>query len=233
MSTWLITGASRGLGKHLSREMARRGHTVIAAARDAGLLATLANESFAGDIVPLPLDLADAASIHPTIERALAAHGSIDGLVNNAAIGDYRPFLDHREDELLRLVQVNISAVMQLCHALLPHFLARGAGHIVNIGSDLARRPLANMAPYVASKHALLGFSHSLLREVKDRGVRVNLINPGIIDTDFGGASEGSRPAHASLQPREFARLIADVIDGQFGNLVVDELIVHPLGQDY
>ncbi len=233
MAIWLITGASRGLGRYLSREMARRGHTVIAAARDSGLLATLANESSNGHIVPLPLDLADSAAIRPAIDRALLDHGPIDGLINNAAIGDYRPFLEHREDELLTLVQVNIAAVMQLCLALLPHFLQRGAGHIVNIGSDLARRPLANMAPYVASKHALLGFSHSLLREVKDRGVRVNLINPGIIDTDFGGASEGSRPAHASLQPREFARLIADLIEGQLGHLVVDELIVHALGQDY
>ncbi|MBL8243379.1 MAG: SDR family NAD(P)-dependent oxidoreductase, partial [Rhodanobacteraceae bacterium] len=109
---------------------------------------------------------------------------------------------------------------------------AQRAGHIVNIGSDLARRPLANMAAYVASKHGLAGFSHSLLREVKDAGIKVSLVNPGIIDTGFGGGSEGSRDRAASLHPATLARLILDAVL-QPGSVVVDELTVHPAGQDF
>jgi short-subunit dehydrogenase len=88
------------------------------------------------------------------------------------------------------------------------------------------------MTAYVASKHGLTGFSHSLLREVKGAGIKVSLINPGIIDTDFGGGTEGTRDQAGSLQPADLARLILQVIE-QPGSTLVDELSVHPLGQDF
>jgi len=133
---------------------------------------------------------------------------------------------------MLQILQVNLGAVMQICQAVLPRMRAQRAGQIVTSGSDLARQPLANMAAYAASKHGLLGFSHSLLREVKDDGIRVSLINPGIIDTAFGGAEEGSRDPAASLHPTTLARLILDAVL-QPRNMVVDELTVHPLGQAF
>jgi short-subunit dehydrogenase len=88
---------------------------------------------------------------------------------------------------------------------------------------------------YAASKHGLAGFSHSLLREVKGQGVKVTLVNPGIIDTDFGAKDgetlEGTRGAEWSLRPAQLAALIVQMIE-QPGNVLVDELTVHPLGQD-
>lgn len=232
MSTWLITGASRGLGSHLTRQLADRGHRVIACARDQARLAALASGCAPGLIQPLGLDLADAAQIRPRLTAALDQVDRLDGIINNAGFGLYKPFLEHSESELLAIMQVNLTAVVQVCYALLPRLLAQGQGHIVNIGSDLGRRPLANMAPYVAAKHGLAGFSHSLLREVRASGIKVSLINPGIIDTDFGGGTEGSRDPAASLRPEELARLIIQVID-QPGSTLVDELSVHPLGQDF
>jgi short-subunit dehydrogenase len=140
--------------------------------------------------------------------------------------------MEHSESELVAIIQVNLTAVIQICHAVLPRLLGQGRGHIVNIGSDLGRRPLANMAAYAAAKHGLAGFSHSLLREVKSAGIKVSLINPGIIDTDFGGGTEGSREGAWSLRPGDLARLIIQVIE-QPGSTLVDELSVHPLGQDF
>ncbi len=226
--TWLITGASRGLGRHLSLALAARGHRVIAAARDAARLAELAAEDSAGRIQPLVLDLSDASKL----AARLAELPALTGVINNAGIGSYRAFLEHSERESLDILQVNLGAVVQICHAVLPGMLAKGHGHILNIGSDLGRRPLANMAVYAASKHGLTGFSHSLLREVKDRGIKVTLINPGIIDTDFGGGSEGSRDPAASLQPAQLANLVLAMIEAP-GSMLVDELSVHPLGQDF
>jgi len=168
----------------------------------------------------------------PIVRAAIAALPTLGGVINNAGIGSYKAFAEHEETELLDIVQVNLGAVMQICHAVLPKLLAQGHGHIVNIGSDLARRPLANMAAYAASKHGLAGFSHSLLREVKNAGIKVSLINPGIIDTDFGGAAEGSRDAAWSLRPAQLAQLIVQVIE-QPGSMLIDELTVHPLGQDF
>lgn len=228
--TWIVTGASRGLGRHIALQLAGQGDEVLAIARDGGLLHTLADAA-PGRITPLVLDLADATAIAPTMAAALAPLAQVSGLVNNAGIGAWRPFVEHSEAESLAIVQVNLAAAIQMTHAVLPRLLAQGRGHIVHVGSDLARRPQANMAVYAATKHGLAGFSHSLLREVKDRGVKVSLVNPGIIDTGFGGGAEGSRDAAWSLRPAELAALVVQVLR-QPGHQLVDELTVHPLGQD-
>lgn len=230
--TWLITGASRGLGRHLAMTLAARGHRVIAAARDLPRLQQLAAAAPDGRITPLQLDLADATTLGATVASALSNVEPLSGVINNAGIGSYKAFVDHDERESLDILQVNLGAVIQICHAVLPKLLAQGSGHIVNISSDLARRPLANMAVYAASKHGLAGFSQSLLREVKGAGIKISLINPGIIDTDFGGAAEGSRDESWSLRPAQLAELIVQVIE-QPGSVLVDELSVHPLGQDF
>lgn len=230
MRTWLVTGASRGLGRALALQLAGRGDRVLAVARDEGGLRALAAQAGAGAIVPVPLDLADARAIRPALEAAIGAAGGLDGAINNAGIGSYKPFLDHDEAELLRVLQVNLGAAMQVCHVVLPHLLARGGGQIVHIGSDLGRRPLAQMAPYVATKHGLLGFSHSLLREFKDRGVRVTLVNPGIIDTGFGGGIEGDGDGRGSLRPAELAAQVVAVLDAPPG-VLVDEITLHPVAQ--
>ncbi|MCE3004933.1 MAG: SDR family NAD(P)-dependent oxidoreductase [Xanthomonadaceae bacterium] len=229
MRTWIVTGASRGLGRQLALQLAGRGDRVLAVARDAGGLQALAAHTD-GRIVPVPLDLAEARAIRPMLEAAIAAAGGIDGAINNAGIGAYKPFLDHDEDELLRVLQVNLGAVMQVCRVVLPHLVARGGGQIINIGSDLGRRPLANMAPYVATKHGLLGLNHSLLREFRDRNVRVTLVNPGIIDTGFGGGEEGRGDGRGSLRPSELAAQVLAVLDAPPG-IVIDEITLHPLGQ--
>ena len=228
MSTWIVTGASRGLGRQLSLQLAARGHDVIACARDSDGLRALSQQDLR--IQPLPLDLSRSDSVVTTIRDAIDGVETLAGVINNAGIGSYKPFLDHGERELIDILQVNLIATMQICHAALPKLLAQGHGHIVNVGSDLGRRPLANMAPYVASKHGLTGFSHSLLREVKDRGVRVSLIQPGLIDTGFGGGVEGSGDGHGCLDPSLLARMILHVIDAP-AQMVLDEVTLHPLGQ--
>tara|TARA_B100002049_G_C15977334_1_gene331418 strand:- start:471 stop:806 length:336 start_codon:yes stop_codon:yes gene_type:complete len=105
-------------------------------------------------------------------------------------------------------------------------------GHIVNIGSDLAQKPLANMTPYVASKHGVQGMSQSLLKEVKDNGVKVTIINSGIVDTYFHGGEAGEQPAHQSLDPNELAQLVGQVVQ-QPGYQLIDQLTVHPLHQAF
>jgi short-subunit dehydrogenase len=230
MRTWLITGASRGLGRALALHLSARGDRVLAVAREPAGLHALADRCGPGRIDAVPLDLADAGAIRPTLDAAIAGAGGIDGAINNAGIGAYKSFLAHDEAELLRILQVNLGAAMQVCRVVLPHLAARGGGHIVNIGSDLGRRPLANMAPYVATKHGLLGFSHSLLREVKDQRIRVSVVNPGIIDTGFGGGQEGHGDGHHSLRPEELAAQVVAVLDAPAG-MVIDEITLHPLGQ--
>jgi short-subunit dehydrogenase len=228
---WIITGASHGLGKHLMTAMAARGHTVVAMARNTAALAELAAACPPGRVLPHGVDLADRSTVVESITAAMARVDTLDGVINNAGFGLYKFFTEHSEQALLDVLQVNLGAVMQVCHAVVPTLIKQRSGHIINIGSDVGRRPLAKMAAYVAAKHGLAGFSHSLLRELKVHGVKVSLVNPGIIDTDFGGGTEGSRDAAWSLRPAQLAALIVTLIE-QPGNLTIDELSVHALNQD-
>ena len=228
---WIVTGASRGLGAALVSELLGRGESVLATARDLGQLQAL--KALAPERVAIcELDLRDGKQICAKLSQSLAPFTAISGVFNNAGIGSYNAFTEHSEAELIDILQVNLTAVIQICHVVVPILLRQGLGHIVNIGSDLGRRPLANMAAYVASKHGLTGFSHSLLREVKKAGLRVSLVNPGMIDTHFGGAMQeaGTRDEALHLKPDALAKLVVD-ITCQPGHLLIDELTVHPLGQ--
>ncbi|HEY6513956.1 MAG TPA: SDR family NAD(P)-dependent oxidoreductase [Burkholderiaceae bacterium] len=232
----LVTGASRGLGAALAREFCKRGHRVFLVARDAEDLAQLAAEitrsQRAGAATWRAHDLRDVESTEALARAAEHALGGIDILVNNAAIGPYRPFLDNSTQDLHELLALNLEAPMQLTHALLPGMLERGSGHVINIASDLARRPLAQMAPYVASKHGLLGFGASLHREVRGRGVRVTTVMPGVIDSSFNGSVEGSRDQRWALPTAALAQQVVDLSELP-ATMVVDELVVHPADGDY
>lgn len=232
----MITGASQGLGRAIARAVAARGHCVVLAARGADALAACAAEigASAGSarVAWLAVDLRQTHTIADFARAAQAAFDGLDVLINNAGIGRYRPFLDNSTQDLAELLALNLEAPMRLTHALLPGMLARGSGDIINIASDLARRPLAQMAPYVASKHGLLGFGASLQRELRGRGVRVTTVMPGIIDSSFNGTVEGSRDPRWALPTADLARQIAALLELP-RTMVMDELTVHPAEGDY
>jgi len=231
--TALITGASRGLGAALAREMAARGYRLMLVARrtdELDALAVALRSAHGAVVETLGADLTDPAAPERCAQAALQRLGAIEVLVNNAGFGHHKPLLDWTAREIADCNTLNLTAPMLLTHALLPGMVARKRGMIVNIASDLARRYLANMAPYVATKFGLLGFSGSLLREVKNQGVKVTTVMPGIIDTAFGGAVEGSRDASWSLRPALLATQVADLLELP-DNVVLDELTIHPLQQ--
>ena len=231
----LVTGASRGLGAALSEALLQRGHRVLMAARDAaeGERRCAALVAAHGPrIAWCTLDLADTAGIAAFAADAQQRHGPLDAVINNAGIGSVRPFADTPAEDIEHVIRVNLLAPMLLAHALLPGWRERRRGMVVNVASDLARRPLANMAPYVASKFGLLGFAGSLLREVKGQGVKVSTVLPGIIDTAFNGAVPGSKDPTWALQPAELAERIVDLLHLP-EHMVVDELTIHPMQQDF
>jgi 3-oxoacyl-[acyl-carrier protein] reductase len=218
----IVTGASRGLGLAIARSFLARGLGVV-----------LTSRSRPPELAEhwIEADVADAASVSALFAEAKERVGSIDVLVNNAGIGTAEPFAEIAEETIRRTIDVNLLGPMLCTRAALPDMLAGGRGLIVNIGSDLSRRFNPNMAVYTATKFGLLGFSGSLLREVKDAGVKVTAVLPGVIDTAFGGfAEEGSRGLEDGLPAAELAEMIAALLD-QPDNVVVDEITVHPTGQ--
>ena len=230
----LLTGASRGLGAALGRGLAGRGHPLMLVARsEAQLAQRVAECSAAGaHAASCTADLAIAEECERVARAAEQRFGGIDVLINNAGVGPYRPFTDHSATDIVRIVALNLMAPMLLARALLPGMLARGHGHVVNIASDLARRPLANMAPYVASKFGVLGFAGSLHRELRARGVKVTTVLPGIIDSSFNGAVEGRQDARWAMPTADLARQVIALLDLP-PHLVADEIALHPVDGDY
>jgi short-subunit dehydrogenase len=231
--TAVISGASRGLGRQLALALAGRGVHLHLIARGREQLAAVAARASALGVScnALVCDLADAQAVTAVAER-VRAHGEVDILINNAGLGFYKPFVEHSGAEHDAIIDVNLRAPVLLTRLLLPDMLARGSGHIVNIGSDLAARTIPNMVVYTATKFALRGFTLSLAQEVRSRGIQVSLVNPGIIDSGFNNAVEGSRHAADALQPDQLAALVVMVLE-QPEQQMIDEITVHPQMQAY
>lgn len=223
-----ITGASRGLGLALAEACAAAGMRLALISRSPldDLAARLPT-----DVLHAPIDVRNAEAVEAFARRIVERFGQLDVVVNNAGVGWYKPFEKHSIAEIGLMVDINLKGAMFVAHAALPH-LIQSRGQLVNIASDLARRPLANMAAYVATKHGLHGFSASLLREVKQHGVRVSTICPGIIDTSFGDTAANSRDPQWALRPEALAAVIMSALQ-QPETVVLDEIAVHPLGQDF
>lgn len=222
-STAIVTGASRGLGLAVAQALHARGLNVVAASR-----------TRPGDdsVEWIETDVADAGSIAALFAGTRERFGPVDVLVNNAGIGWQRPFEAETAEDLERIVALNLTGAMVCAREALPGMLELGRGLIVNVGSDLSRRYLPGMTAYTATKFGLLGFSGSLMREVKGRGVNVAMLMPGVIDTSFGDfEAERSRGAYEGMQPEDLAGVVVSLLDAP-EHLLVHELVVHPRGQE-
>jgi NAD(P)-dependent dehydrogenase (short-subunit alcohol dehydrogenase family) len=180
--TALVTGASRGIGAAIARALDAAGHRVALAARDETALEEVA-AGLVNDPVVLPVDLADAQAATDLAARAVDALGTVDVLVNNAAAAARQPTSELTAELLDHLYAVNVRAPLLLIAALLPA-LERGAS-IVNISSVSSQVGTPNRAAYAATKGALDAATRSLARELGPRGVRVNAVAPGVVDTDL------------------------------------------------
>jgi NAD(P)-dependent dehydrogenase (short-subunit alcohol dehydrogenase family) len=231
--TVLVTGASRGLGRHMSVRLAREGMNVVLAARsDADLHAVGAEVEAAGGMPMIyRLDVRDRRAFEACLEAVQDRFGGLDVLVLNAGLSPIKPFAEWTPEEIDEVLDTNLRAVVHGAHAALPLLLKR-RGHLVVVASDVGRKPAPNLTPYAAAKHGVVGFAASLLREVKAHGVRVTTLLPGIIDTYFGGGAEGGRDEAWAMRPAAVADALAWVL-AQPEGLVLDEVTLHPLGQDF
>ena len=204
--TALITGASRGIGRATALRLSAT-HHIVAVARSAQALKELAAqiEQKGGSCEPLPLDVTDWGAV------AVALHGrDVQVLVNNAGAGALKPMLDLQHEEWHRMIDLNISALYHVSRPLLPAMINRGSGHIVNIGSIAGRSAFVGGTCYAATKHAVMAFSECLMLEVRQHGVKVSVVNPGSVATDFSpnAANESWRISAADV-----ADAVAAVID--------------------
>jgi 3-oxoacyl-[acyl-carrier protein] reductase len=186
----LVTGASRGIGRALARELAARGSIVYLGARDEARLAEAVAEIGAagGKAAAVALDVAARASVESAIAAILAAQGRLDHLVNNAGITRDNLLLRMKAEEWSEVLATNLTGAFQCTQVALRPMLKQRYGRIVNVASVVGLTGNAGQANYAASKAGLVGFTKSVAREVASRAITVNAVAPGFIETDMTGA---------------------------------------------
>ena len=194
----LVTGASRGIGQAIAVGLARAGATVVGTATTAeGVERMLAAVAAAG--IPghgVVMDVADAASAETAFEDVQRRFGDVAILVNNAGITRDSLLLRMRDEQWDQVIDTDLKSVYRLCKLALRSMVKARYGRIINITSVVGSIGNAGQSNYAAAKAGLSGFSKSLAREVGSRGITVNCVAPGFIDTDMTrGLSEGSRKA--------------------------------------
>lgn len=188
MTTWLITGASRGLGRSLATAVLERGDNAVLGARSTDSLADLAAQ-YPDTALAVRLDVTDDEQVAAAVHAAAERFGGVDTLVNNAGYG-YRAAVEEGEDEQVRAVfETNVFGPIRLIKAVLPGMRERRSGAIVNISSIGARMCPPGSGYYSATKAALEGLSGSLQKELEPLGITVTLVEPGAFRTDFSGSS--------------------------------------------
>lgn len=203
----IVTGASSGIGAATARELARRGTTLILAARRVDKLEAQAQaiREAGGEAIAVPTDVSDANQVTQLAERAMATFGRIDVLVNNAGAGWSRPLASSPRDEVIGLLEANLLGAIVLTRAVLPDMLERRRGAVISVGSLSGRVAMEPL--YSASKYGLRGFSLALRRQLAGSGVSVSLVSPGNIDTAMTTHVRAAMP-----KPELVASTIADLV---------------------
>ncbi len=226
----IVTGASRGIGRVVAERLVARGVRVTLVGRSDEVVQ--AAHALGPATFGARADVADEAAVQAVVHDTIARWGAVDLLVNNAGAGVFRPVEETDLATWRRLFDVNVVGTFLCARAVVPHMKARGRGTIVNVASDVGRRTFANGAAYVASKYAVRGFSGCLAQELRPHGVRVTTLCPGLVDTWFNDAQPGGPERAWWLRPEDVAEAVLYVASAP-PHVVVDELELHPLRQDY
>jgi uncharacterized protein len=214
-TTALVTGASSGIGVALANELARRGHGLTLIARRADRLQELAG-AIAGDhgvrVEWIAADLTDAAE-RDRIPAEVADRGLVvDVLVNDAGMGTSGRFHELPVGQEVKLVRLNVEAMVALCGAFLPGMVERGSGAVLNVASVSGFMPVPQQATYSASKAFVLTFTEALTIDLHDTGVTATALCPGPVKTDFAGIIEGL-PKALFVEPERVAREAIDALE--------------------
>jgi NAD(P)-dependent dehydrogenase (short-subunit alcohol dehydrogenase family) len=197
---FLVTGSSRGLGRQIAEKVLAAGHSLVATARRPEQLADLAERH--GDRVrAVALDVTDPAAARAAVATAVEAFGRLDVVVNNAGYANSGSVEDTPADDFRAQVDANFFGVVNVTRAALPVLRAQGAGHVVQVSSVGGRVTTPGLSAYQAAKFAVGGFSEVLAKEVAPLGVRVTVLEPGGMRTDWAGSSMSVHPVSPAYEP--------------------------------
>jgi len=233
----LVSGASSGIGAAICRLLVARQFRVVAVARNQDRLQQLAAE-LGEALYPLVLDVTDGAAVSNVQQALPQEFGPVEVLVNNAGhdVGGRRLFEAGSAEQWCDIIETNVQGTIRLTHAFIDSMLARGSGHIVNMGSIAGLRPYATGTAYVSSKYAIHGFSESLRLDCAGRGIRVTEIMPGLVRSGFAGQRLGDAQEaedfydgfEQCLQPQDVAETVLYALQ-QPRHVEIAQLVVLPV----
>lgn len=224
--TALITGASTGIGARYAKRLAERGYDLILVARNRERLQAVASEISAATgrkVEVLPADLTQEADL-AQVQQRLANDAGITMLVNNAGLGATAALIDSKQEDLDRMIFLNVHALTRLTRAVAPGFAARGHGSIINIASIVAVAPEVLNGAYGGTKAYVLAFTQSLQHELGAKGVRVQAVLPGATGTEFWDHA-GVPVAHL---PASIVMSADDMVDAALAGLDLGEVVTIP-----
>jgi short-subunit dehydrogenase len=208
----LITGASRGIGRQIAHHFAQKGYSLILLARDQSLLGRLKQTlplQPEQRVKTIAVDLCDAPSVASKVQDALADFAQLDLLVNAAGI--FRPGSSGATlGDFAAMLDVNVTAIHHLCQLCIPALALSEAGRIFSLSSASGVQAFGGIAGYAASKHALVGYSLSLSRELAAQGIKVTVLCPDVVDTEMAQGS-GLEP-HQMIETQDICRAIEFVM---------------------
>ncbi len=215
-SNAILTGASKGLGVHIARALAKEGVNLVLTARSAEALEQVRDEMLSYDVKAevIPADLTETDQFDSLTAEAEQKLGPIDILVNNAGIEISKPYEEFSPDDIQMMVTLNLTVPMLLTRSLLPGMLERNRGHIVNISSLAGKTGFPTQTPYAASKAGLIMFTHSLRVELADTQLGASVVCPGFVSDDgmYARVEERAGPAPKILKPTTPEKVAAGVV---------------------
>lgn len=230
----IVTGASRGIGNEVAIKLAEQGMKLSIVGSSAQISETAEQLKKIGflNVLSIQADVSKEEEMQQVIKKTIEEFGHMDLLVNNAGVGFFKLTEEVTVDEWKKIFEVNVQGVFLATKAVLPHMKERKSGTIITISSDVGRYTIPNGAAYTATKYAVQGFSGSVAQEVREYGIRVGTINPGMVDTYFADSTQGLPEKHDWLKVSDIANAVVYMASAP-KYMVIDEIVLHPLVQQY
>lgn len=224
----LVTGGSRGIGRAIAIRLAALGAAVAICGRDAEKLRATANElqALTGKSFWQAADVTRVGDVETLVSNTEKQFGAIGILVNNAGIGLFGPAHEKGEEDWDRVLNTNAKSVFLVSRAVAPAMIRQGGGDIINISSLAGRNTFAGGGLYCASKWAVQGLSGCMAEDLREHGIRVSVICPGSVATEFSG--RGTKDKGKALQPEDVADAVVAVVTQRQGSFM-SEIHVRPL----
>lgn len=232
--TIILTGASKGIGKALAITLAPQGVNLSLVARSQSELEVVKSqvEKAGSKCLIFAGSVSDESLVNKVISETLDTFGKIDILINNAGFGVFKRASDISSEEWDSIYDTNVKGTFLFSKAVLPSMKEAKSGHLINVASDVAKRVFDGGSLYCSSKYAQDAFSMALRKEVREYGIKVSVIYSGLVDSMFHTDPQGDESHTDWLKVEDMANTISYVMS-QPRHVVIDELMIHPLSQDY